>query len=348
MREQGAADETARPVLTLAIPTYNRAAKLKLLLRMVAPEIARLPEVELLISDNASTDETESVVREFLRDGLRCRYLRNGTNIDADPNFLQCYAEARGRFVWIFGDDDVIFPGSLAHLLRYLAMPEVDLVYLRPFGFVQEPNERGLADARPEVFAFDDPKRFVHAVGLRGDLVLLSAVIVNKDRVESFPHADFELGRDTNLLQLGWTFAAMRHMRRGLVVERGLYAVCEENPQRPWDVARVFGVNYYRAAHLYLDGDPGLVEAVLKDQMYSWFTANWYGMRRRPEQNRIVDPVGQIRPLYGGLGVFWWAAWPLLALPLPVAGAWLAGLRLLRRVDLWASRRLHPALSERR
>jgi glycosyltransferase involved in cell wall biosynthesis len=348
MREEnppGIAGE--RPLLTLAIPTYNRSANLALLLKGIGAEIAGLPEVELLVSDNASPDDTEEVMREFLRAGLRCRYIRNASNIGADANFLQCYTEARGTYLWVFGDDDVLFPGSLRRVLRYLAAGDVDLVYLAPFGFMETPNERGQADARPAVFALEDARRFVHAVGLRGDLVMLSAVIVNKERVDSFPHADFELGGETNLLQLGWTFAALRHMRRGLIFERGLYAVCEVNPQRPFDVVGVFGVNWHRAANLYLEGDPGLIRAVLKDQLYAWFPTNWFGMRRRPELNRIVDPVGQMRPLYGGMGLFWVATWPLLAWPLPLAGVWLTLLRMVRRMDLLVNRRVTTRLDAR-
>src|SRR5271155_3636355 len=76
----------ARPLLTLAIPSYNRSANLALLLRAIAPQLAELPQIELIVSDNASPDDTEQVMQQFLREGLRCRYFRNQTNIGADPN----------------------------------------------------------------------------------------------------------------------------------------------------------------------------------------------------------------------------------------------------------------------
>ena len=195
--------EGQRPLLTIAIPTYNRSSQLSLLLRTLAPQIAELPQVELLISDNASPDDTEAVVNSFIAEGLRCRYIRNPINLDADPNFLQCYQQASGTYVWIFGDDDYIFPGTLNCLVQHLASKPVDIVYMAPFGFVREPNERGLANPNPPHFAFDSPAAFVHAVGLRGDFALISAIIVNKDLVESAPHPDFTLGYNTQLLQLG-------------------------------------------------------------------------------------------------------------------------------------------------
>lgn len=332
-----------RPVLTLAIPTYNRATNLELLLRTLAPQLAAEPRVELLISDNASPDGTEALVRRLLEEGLCCRYIRNPQNIDADPNFLQCYREARGKYVWIFGDDDVLLPGALSLLMRLLApspaLPEFDLVYVTPFGFVHEPNERRLARPDPRVFRFTDPVAFLRAVGLRGDLALISTVILNKERVESHPHPDFAEGKATNLLQLGWTFSALRSLRHGLVLDRGLLAICELNPQRRFDVARVFGVHWAQAAARHFGQGSRLYRAVLRDQLYSWFVTNWYGMRRHPEHTILRDPVGQMRPYFGRMPLFWISTWPILAWPMPLAGAWLLFWRAVRRVDLWMHRR---------
>jgi abequosyltransferase len=332
-------EPAARPLLTLAIPTFNRAANLELLLRNVAPQLAELPQVELLISDNASPDDTEAVVRRFIAEGLRCRYVRNAANLDADPNFLQCYEHAAGKYVWIFGDDDVLFPGSLAYILDLLTAAEYDLVFLAPFGFVHEPDERKAASPRPAAYTFADPAAFVHAVGLRGDLVMISAVIVNKDTVESEPHPEFREGFGTQLLQLGWTFTALGRMRRGLVFERGLYAVCELNPKRMFDLARVFGVNWAAAADRYLKPGSELHEAVLRDQLYSWFVTNWYGMRRNPYHTILRDPVGQMRLIYGRFPLFWLCVYPILAWPMLLAGAWLAVWRAIRRVDRAVNRR---------
>ena len=349
MPEQDVPQVSPRPVLTLAIPTYNRAANLELLLRTLAPQLAAEPAVELLISDNASPDATEALVRGLIAAGLRCRYLRNQENIEADPNFLQCYHEARGKYVWIFGDDDLLLPGALSFLMRFLVSsadrPEFDLIFITPFGFVHQPDERRLARPDPPAFAFTDPIAFLRAVGLRGDLALISAVLLNKDTVERHPHPDFAEGKATNLLQLGWTFSALRYLRHGLVLDRGLLAICELNPQRPFDVARVFGVHWAQAAARHFGQGTKLYRAVLRDQLYSWFVTNWYGMRRNAEHTILRDPVGQMRPYFGRLPLFWFSTWPILAWPMPLAGAWLLLWRTLRRFDLWMHRRSAPTLT---
>ena len=338
--------ETHRPLLTLAIPTYNREVELSRLLAAIAPELSSLPQVELLISDNASPDGTQALIYRLQTDGLRCTYLRNAENLDADPNFLQCYERAKGKYVWIFSDDDLLFPGSVTHIVGLLERDPVDLVYLAPFGFVTTPNERGEANPTPHILTCHDPRDFVHAVGLRGDMVLISSIIVNKDVVEAAPHANFANGFNTQLLQMGWTFTALSRMRRGLVIERGLYAVCENHPQRLFNIAKVFGANWAMSAHTYLDGNQRLYKSVLNDQMYSWFVTNWYGMRRRAKHTDLSKPMQHLQPFYGKLPIFWICVVPLLRWPMLLAGAWLALWRVIRKIDYFLNhRRFKPFIT---
>src|ERR1035438_7055720 len=63
--------------------------------------------------------QTPFVVQDFVSRGLRVRYIRNTQNIGADANFLQCFEQALGKYVWLFSDDDLIVPGGLAKILTY-------------------------------------------------------------------------------------------------------------------------------------------------------------------------------------------------------------------------------------
>jgi glycosyltransferase involved in cell wall biosynthesis len=85
--------------------------------------------VELILSDNASTDETEI----YLQD-LSCRSLnvyRNEKNIGGDRNFLACVERASGTYVWLFGDDELIVPGGITRILKLLSNEHPILVILR-------------------------------------------------------------------------------------------------------------------------------------------------------------------------------------------------------------------------
>src|SRR5579864_5029228 len=155
--------EITKPLLTIAIPTYNRAECLKELLSVLADQLKNEPRVELIISDNASPDETPSVVQEFVDRGLRVRYFRNAQNIGADANFLQCFEQARGKYVWLFSDDDLIVRGGLAKILGYCAAAEYDLISLNTYAF-EESHTPIRARARQDAINISDPRGYAKRV----------------------------------------------------------------------------------------------------------------------------------------------------------------------------------------
>jgi glycosyltransferase involved in cell wall biosynthesis len=171
-----------RPLLTLAIPTYNRALFLRQFLDSVRDQLPSSPEVELIVSDNASTDETAHILGEELRNGTRLTYIRNEENIGADRNFLQCYDRASGKYVWVMGDDDVLAPHSLRRIVECLSKDEFDLVYLTPFGFEgADPPASMAPTALRNARTFRSPEAFARRVHFF--FAMISANIVNKDRV---------------------------------------------------------------------------------------------------------------------------------------------------------------------
>ena len=80
-----------KPLLTVAIPTWNRASYLALNLSQLRKEAALhgLAGVELLVSDNASSDATAEVVERARREGLAITSIRNPENIGSDANIAQ-------------------------------------------------------------------------------------------------------------------------------------------------------------------------------------------------------------------------------------------------------------------
>jgi glycosyltransferase involved in cell wall biosynthesis len=92
-------------LVTIAIPTYNRADNyLKQSLSSVLVQTYR--NIEIIVSDNCSTDNTESVVKNY-KDS-RIRYFRQKENIGPYKNFNFCLEQAKGEYFLIMSDDDLI------------------------------------------------------------------------------------------------------------------------------------------------------------------------------------------------------------------------------------------------
>ena len=106
------------PLISFCIPTRNRAAYLRELLESIAAQIA--PEVEVVISDDGSTDQTSAVVESFRARLPRLTYERVDPPLLYDRNLLHAVALARGEYCWLFGDDDRLEPGAVAAIIHAL------------------------------------------------------------------------------------------------------------------------------------------------------------------------------------------------------------------------------------
>jgi glycosyltransferase involved in cell wall biosynthesis len=118
-------DHVAYPLITIGIPTRNRSSLLKRCLDAAFAQTYR--NIEVLVSDNASTDNTLAVLDSI--DDSRLRVLRNRQDIGASENFATCIREAKGDYIVLVSDDNFLDPTFLekcAHLIR--REPELPIV----------------------------------------------------------------------------------------------------------------------------------------------------------------------------------------------------------------------------
>ena len=97
------------PLVTIAIPTYNRAEGY--LRQSLESALAQThQDLEVILSDNCSTDNTERLAAEYCRGDKRITYFRQRQNLGPNANFNFCLAKARGRHFLLLPDDDLIDP----------------------------------------------------------------------------------------------------------------------------------------------------------------------------------------------------------------------------------------------
>lgn len=143
------------PKLSVCLPTYNRALLLREALEAIAAQAntALFKDVEVLVSDNASADNTADVVRTIMKQhpSLRLHYVRHAENIGMDRNLYGVVQRAAGEFVLVVSDDDVLLPGALMKLLALIeAQPDLDAICLNMRTFQEDPRE-----ASPAILTLD-------------------------------------------------------------------------------------------------------------------------------------------------------------------------------------------------
>jgi glycosyltransferase involved in cell wall biosynthesis len=142
------------PYVTIAIQTFNRAATFfPLTLKSACSQ--SYSHLEILVADNASTDETHAVV-DAAHDP-RIRYHRHPTNIGAFNNQAFCLQEARGSYLTILPDDDLVDPDFVESCIA-LALQNPSVGVIRTGTRVIDKDNRVIREApNPmENLSFDD------------------------------------------------------------------------------------------------------------------------------------------------------------------------------------------------
>lgn len=120
-------DQARQALVSIGIPTYNRAGTLR---RAVESALTQsYPNIEVVVCDDGSSDATESVCRELAAQDERVRYIRSPANVGLAANHNRLFAELRGEHAMLLSDDDWLAPDYVqACLDRLRASPDLVLV----------------------------------------------------------------------------------------------------------------------------------------------------------------------------------------------------------------------------
>jgi glycosyltransferase involved in cell wall biosynthesis len=101
--------------LSICIATRNRGAFIGDTLESIIRQAT--DEVEIVVLDGASTDNTEEVIRFYQDRFPRLRYFRQETNRGIDRDFSRAVDLGYGEYCWLFSDDDLVKPGAIRTVL---------------------------------------------------------------------------------------------------------------------------------------------------------------------------------------------------------------------------------------
>lgn len=195
-----------KPILTIAIPTYNRAGPLEHTLRVILPQMENEPQVCLLIIDNHS-ELPASRVLESLDHTVspdRIRSVRNAVNIGGNANIMRCFELCETKWLWVLGDDDapshdavstILNDDCVDHCFAFYTVPEVG----KPI-FVRDEES---------IICGNDFRELISYFGSSPlEISFLSAAIFNMERIR--PHIiDGYLSANTGLPHLMMVFKAL-------------------------------------------------------------------------------------------------------------------------------------------
>lgn len=225
-----------RPVLSLCISTYNRAGWLGVNLKNIFRQIPNVrSDLEVLVVDNTSTDNTPEVVEPYLH-RADFTYIRNPRNVGMLGNLAVTAQRARGDYIWILGDDDLTRDGVIEKVLNIIAQrPRISLIYMN-YGYTSEPNPATVTDFDSFLNGFN----ILEPAG-SDELATVKAIAA---KCENFYTAIYS------------------HVYRR---DHGMRSYCQDTSERPFSTmlscipTSYYTLNYMADAPAYWIGEPSLV-----------------------------------------------------------------------------------------
>ena len=179
-------DNMEPPKLSICIATYNRAKYIGETLESIIPQLTG--DVEIVIVDGASTDNTQAVVQAYQE---KCPYIRLFTLPEkggVDQDYCRAVEYAQGEYCWLFPDDDLLMSGAVAVVLDHIkhgySLVVMNARAMNP-DFSQVLNHRMLAIDFDEVIEPADLENlFIRAVSFMsfiGGVVIRRSLWIERD-----------------------------------------------------------------------------------------------------------------------------------------------------------------------
>jgi glycosyltransferase involved in cell wall biosynthesis len=152
-----------QPKVSIGLPVYNGQRYVEVAIQSLLSQT--YTDFELIICDNASTDQTANICQKYAADDARVRYTRNPTNVGANPNFNRCLELATGEYFKWAAYDDLLDPAYLARCVEMLdADPDAVLAHTRAaivdeFGQRIDNSPAALASKGVTLAEIQDPPR---------------------------------------------------------------------------------------------------------------------------------------------------------------------------------------------
>lgn len=181
-------------------------------------EVKNVPasDIEVIVSDNCSTDNTQTVLKEYVQDKGSIRYNRNSDNLGLIGNLHKLVELAHGQYVWFMGDDDIYHQGLIERVTSKLKEGHFSYLFINHCAYKDNPSDgTGFSSAIPDGLSCEEPQKAMLKIFNHSgtSLMFISASVFNRDILANCDC----FGYDNLALPLYWSFYCASKGNMGLV-----------------------------------------------------------------------------------------------------------------------------------
>jgi glycosyltransferase involved in cell wall biosynthesis len=251
--------ESKQPLLSICIPTYNRSKILQKTIQTIVSDIDFDEDIELIISDNCSTDETKEILSKFCEEHENVFYYRNEVNI-RDKNFSKALSYGKGVYLKLQNDNLSFLPGALKRMKEEI---KAELNNKTPLFFT---GDRIYTKKKKEVIYCSSLDDYVQSIS--ECVTWISAFGAWKEQFMALP--DKDKYADMSLAQDDWSYRIVSTYQKCIICDYNLYfpPLGPLGIRRGYNFFTVFIDNYYTIMQPYITNGEISKSTYYEDRKY--------------------------------------------------------------------------------
>lgn len=266
MKNNFRSEITENKLLSICIPTFNRAEYLKNTLYSIIEQEKFSESCEVIISDNNSTDNTRDIGEYFSEKYENIRYYCNETNIGADRNFLKLLNYGQGKYLKLHNDRACFYENKLNELVEYIEKVDHSVIFI--LNEHTDLKEKGIVECKN----FDD---FVQIVSYWS--TWMCGIIFKNSEYMNLKEKDRAIGSE--IIQTDIMLRLISQSSKSLIINKTIIHEQEVPSKGGYNLFEVFICNYLSLYDDYLKN--GLLNLktykmekvkLLKNFILPWYT----------------------------------------------------------------------------
>ena len=309
---------TQKPILTIVVPTHNRANCLSLLLTTLAIELRGLEsKVKVIVADNASNDQTVNVIDVFLNAYPNTLTLRHTENLGADENFCTCVDNIQSKYFWFIGDDDLPKSNLIWRIVNLLEQDDYDIVYMNSewlTGLTSSSEGTPVLQLEEQVLTREEFARKVNVW-----TTFISCMVINLERLHvTNPGINVRRFSGTQLVQLGWVLPLLMHGMRFCFIKQKCILATSGNTGG-YKLVTVFGKNFVEIVKIICEKNSAIHNSIIKTLMWCLLPGIIWESRYGKKEKFKKENNSNILENHKSELAYWLMLLPVKNFPKPIA-----------------------------
>jgi len=230
------ADRKNNPLISICIPSYNRAVQLEKCLNSIYSQIGNDSLFEVFVSNNNSSDNSEDVINKFLNLYNNLTYNKNETNIGGDKNIALTIEKSKGRYFILHGDDDYFKENTI--------YPLVDIINKNTKSSLLFIN---VLSNKNDVVLYNGINEFLQATSIAASFI--SSIIIKREAFNKLEEPFKYI--DTSFNQIYLQYSILLNNPIFTLINRSIFNYEGSNPSG-YNFGKVFIKNYLDIIYYFI------------------------------------------------------------------------------------------------